>query len=256
MEEKAKSDLFRYLKYLVVFIMLAVVYSFIWGPWAAYEGSLYPTSTFSVSGEGKVVVEPTIAKVSLSLITEGVDPALVQENNATKMNSIIEYLKGEGIEEKDIKTTQFNLSPKYSSVSRFSSSYIDGYTLTQEVTVTIRDLESVGEIVAQANNLGVNRINSVSFDVTDEERAEFMAQAREEAFQDAKLKARSMSRSASVKLGDIVSFYENSYEPYHGRVLSSSIGYGGDFAETAVAPSIEPGSQEINVNVNVTYEIK
>ncbi|PIR04894.1 MAG: hypothetical protein COV57_02015 [Candidatus Liptonbacteria bacterium CG11_big_fil_rev_8_21_14_0_20_35_14] len=249
-----KENLFRYLKYFVVFIMLVAVYSFFWGPIASYEDSLYAVKTFTASGEGKVVVEPTIAKVGLSLITEGLNPAKVQADNAIKMNKVIEYLKSKGIEDKDIKTTQFNLNPKYSSVNRFNASYIDGYTLTQEVTVIISDLESVGEIVSTANSLGVNRINSVSFDVTDEEREQYMAEARAEAFEDARVKARSMASSAKVRLGSVISFYENSYSPYTKSV--DSYGYGGAESAISVAPSIEPGSQEINVNVNVTYKIK
>lgn len=249
--ENQKESLFRYIKYsLVIFVVLAVYCAF-WGPAAQYGESLYPARTISVAGEGQIVAQPDIANVIFAVVSEGSNPATVQENNSETMNKVLEFVKGQGVDEKDIKTSGYNLSPRYSYNQDTGRSYIYAYELNQTVTIKVRDLDKVGDIVGGLGRQGINQIQSVSFDIDDSN--ELLTQAREKAFKDAEEKAKSMATASGTRLGKIVNFSESGgYPPvYYSR--SEAYGLGG--ADSSV-PKIEPGSQEVTVQVNVTYQIK
>jgi hypothetical protein len=234
------------------FLMLVIIYSLFFGPAKKYGDSLMPIKTTSVSAEGKVTVSPDIAKLSFSVVSEGANPKLLAENNNKKMNAAIDFVKSQGIEEKDIKTTEYNLSPRYEYDEKTRTSYITGYTLTQTVLVKVRDLNKVAEVLGGLPALGINQISSISFDIDEPEK--YLGDARNQAFDKAKEKAEAMAEKNGVKLGRVINFYEYQSIPYYGQTKMAS-GMGG--AEAApVVPQIQPGSQEVTIQVSVTYEIK
>lgn len=219
-----------------------------WFNWRnAGAANIYQTVSFT--GEGKVSAAPDTARVNIGLLTEGKESIAVQNENTEKMNRVINYLKKEDIAAEDIKTAQYNLSPKYDYAKGRST--LVGYTLTQTVEVQIRDLEKVGAILDGVVENGANEINSVSLFVDKPE--ELKNKAREEAVKAAREKAALTSKSAGFRLGRLVGFNEGfAGEPpmfYKGLEM----GMGG---AAAPAPQIEPGTQEISVTVTLTYLIK
>jgi len=233
------------------FLTLAIIYSFFWGPVKKYSDSLMPVRTITVSAEGKVVVSPDIAKLSFSVVSEGANSKTLADNNIKQMNAAIDFIKSKGIDEKDIKTTQYDLSPRYNYDKNTGRSYIYGYTLTQTVLVKIRDLTEVAEVLAGLPPLGINQISSVSFDIDDPEK--FLTDARNQAFDKAKIKAENMAEKNNVSLGEVINFseYQGSVPVAYRNTLP--MGAGG---EVAALLQIQPGSQEVSIQVNVTYEIK
>jgi uncharacterized protein YggE len=217
----------------------------------------YATRTITVSAEGKTTVVPDIARVSFSVVTEGKDPKVIQEENTKKMNSAIEFVKGTGVEAKDIKTSNYNLYPRYDydpkPLSGSQTPYIIGYTVTQTVSLKIRDLEKVGEILGGLPEKGVNQIEQVSFDVDDPDA--YLNEAREEAFTKARAKAEAMAKMNGSRIRRVITFSEGGggypVPMYFKAEAMMDGGRGG-----AVAPSLEPGSQDVTVSVSVTYEIK
>jgi len=247
-----KEKLFNTLRWGVWVVAALAVYGVFWGPPAQYARSLPPTRTVVVSGTGKAVGIPDKATVNFSVVSTGSNPAKVQEQNTKTMNDIIAYLKEQGMEEKDIKTSGYNLSPKYSYNQETGKSDIYGYELNQTVTVTVRDLGKVGTVIGGLGQRGINQIGSLYFEV--ENKDELLAQAREEAFAKAKEKAKEMASAAGVRLGKVVYFSESGGGTppiYYGK--AAGYGMGGD---SVASPQIEAGSQEINVEVSVTYELK
>src|SRR4030042_6533168 len=103
-------------------------------------------NAISFSGEGKVFTKPDIALVTLSVVTEGKNVSDVQSRNTQKINSVIDFLKKFGVEEKDIKTTNYNLYPRY-SYEPVKIPQIIGYEISQSLEVKIRNLDKVGEIL-------------------------------------------------------------------------------------------------------------
>lgn len=217
-----------------------------------YGQSVFPARTISVSAEGKVVVIPDIAKLFFSVVSEGSDPAKIQEDNNKKINSAIEFVKKEGVDLKDIKTAGYNISPRYEYDEKKRTSFISGYTLTQTVSLKIRDFSKIGKIIGALPGLGINQIESLSFDIDDPDK--FLNEARKEAFEKARAKADVMAAQNGVKIRRVINFNEfgGGYPiPYFAK---AEVG-GGLGGAVSAPPVIEPGSQEVTAQVNVTYEI-
>jgi len=244
--------------FVLVFAGL-LTYSLFWGPLASakkyfesYAASLGPAKTFTVSAEGKVTVSPDIATFTFSVVTQGKDPKAIATDNNTAMNAAVESVKAKGVDAKDIKTIEYNLAPSYATDQKTGKTTISGYILTQTALVKVRNLDSVADIVGGLPDLGINQIGSISFSVDDPDKA--LADARAQAFVKAKAKAEVMAAENGVSMGNVVNFWESSSPvPYYSNV--KGLGMGGVAAE-AIAPSIQPGSQEVTVDVSVTYEIK
>ena len=240
----------------LTFIMVGMIYSAFWGPLRqlinAYSNSLYPTKTFSVSAEGKVIVSPDIAKFDFAVVSEGKNPETLGEVNNKAMNTAIDFVKSKGVEEKDIKTIQYNLVPIYEYEEKTKRTSISGYSLTQTILVKIRDLAKVAGIVGGLPELGINKIGSISFEVENQE--EFLAEARKQAFEKAKAKALEIASQNGISVGDIIGFWESGVQPYYG--YSDEIGGMGGGSVSSITPSIQSGTQEITVQVSISYEIK
>jgi len=238
-----------------------------WRYVGAYADSLQPGAyrSFSVSGEGKSVAIPDIATFNFGVITEGgKDIASLQTQNTDKTNKAIGYLKAQDVDEKDIKTSGYNVEPRYqySSCSYISSRSdtacppptIVGYTITQSVTVKVRDLDKAGDILAGVVNNGANNVSQLNFTLDDPESAK--TAARIEGFNKAMAKAKEIAKEGGFRLGRLVTVNigDNSSPVYYGMG-----GYAADsYAKTASVPSpiIEVGSQDVKVTVSLTYEIK
>ncbi|MFA6321888.1 MAG: SIMPL domain-containing protein [Candidatus Buchananbacteria bacterium] len=211
------------------------------------------TYTISIDGEGKINAVPDIAQISLGIETQKEKVADAQKENTDKMNKIIAQLKGAGIDAKDIQTANYNIYPRYDYSN--GQQVLRGYTVSQSVTIKIRNLDKIGSIISQAGTLGANQIGSLNFTIDEPEKLK--QQAREKALANAKEKAEALAKIAGVKLGKLVSFAEstqNSVVPvYRDYSMKSeaAVGVGG----AAPAPAVEVGSQDIVVDVMVTYEV-
>jgi len=231
------------LKITIIVGILVFSFSVIWFVYE-YTKSRPELRTFSVSGEGKEVVVPNIVEIRIGVISEGQDLTLLQKENSEKMNKIISFLKEKGIDEKDIQTENYSVTPKYDySKSPYK---IVGYAISQNLKVKVKDLSKIGEILSQAVSYGANNVSGPNFTVDDKEV--YVERAREKAIKNAKEKAEKIAKSAGFKLGKIVSITESSpFEPT--PVMLKEIG-------DSEIPQIQSGSQEIKVQVNIIFEIK
>lgn len=220
-----------------------------------FGDSLYPVRSMTVTAEGKTLVSPDIATTYFSVISRGVDPQKLAQANNQLINEAIDFVKSKGVGVNDIRTTAYDLQPTYEYDENRRTSFISGYTMTQTVTLKIRDLAKVGEILGGLPELGINHIGGVSFGVDEPEK--YLAEAREEALRRAQEKAAAMAKASGVKLGRILSV--NEYQPgpvYPYAYAAKSVeGMGGGVAPPA-SPTIEPGSEEVTVRVMVNYELR
>lgn len=240
----------------IVVLTLSLIYSLFWGPLKKYGDSLYYSRTFMVSAEGKVTVKPDIAKLSFSVVSEGADTAVIFKENNERINSAIKFVKSSGVEDKDIQTAQYNLYPKYSYNKQTGRSDIYGYSLTQTVNIKIRNFEKISDILRGLPEIGINQMGSVQFSIDDNEK--YLAEARDIAFKKAHDKAKEMAEKNGVRLGKIINFSEYQSTPYP-NYYGASAGMGGGvdmIAKTIPSPTIEPGSEEVSIQVNVNYQIK
>jgi hypothetical protein len=206
--------------------------------------------TISVSGEGKVTSKPDMGVITLAVVAQGKTVKAVTQDGNTRMTAITDAVKKFGIDPKDLVTSSYNLYPRYAYPDN-SAAVITGYELNQGLTVKVRKLEDVDDVLDGAITAGANQVGQLSFEI-DEDSA-LMKEARGKAFADAKKKADEMTAAAGVRLGRVVTFSEGGgYNPppvYYDMMAGAK-------AESSMAPSIEPGSQELNVTVSVTYEIE
>lgn len=217
----------------------------------------------TIEGNAEIFAVPDIATFNFS-VTETEEDATIAQNKASeKVNAAMEYLKGEGIEEKDIKTSSYNSYPKYEWIQiqciqapcEPGRQELVGYEVRQTITVKVRDTEKTGSLIAGIGDLGIKTISGVNFTVDDTDALE--AEARAAAIADAKEKAKAMSKELGIRLDDIVSFNEDSNNsPYDGygimEARSMEIGgMGGGIS----APSIPTGENKITSRVFVTFEI-
>lgn len=217
----------------------------------AFIGVPIERNTVSVSGEGKVVAIPDIAAIDLGTTIERPEVAAAQKENTRVMNELLAKLAESGVDKKDIQTTSYNVFPSYNWTD--GKQTLRGYTVSQNVHVKIRDLDKVGDIIGQAGSLGANQIGGIQFTVDDPDKLK--DEARAKAIVAAKAKAAQLGEVAGVKLVRVVSFSESSggNPPPPIFYAKDMLGIGG---AAAPAPSVEAGSTEITVDVNMTYEIE
>jgi len=203
----------------------------------------------TVSGQGKVYAKPDIALVSLGVETTGLTTADVISKNTEKMNAVVQAVKDAGVEEKDIQTTNYNLAPLY-NWTEGAGRIFQGYTLTQNLQVKIRDFTKVGKILQDAVAKGANLTSNLQFTIENPEQ--FKQEARAKAIEQAKQNAQNLASSSGINLGKLVNVYENYAYPMYET--SKAVGLGG--AGMAPSPTIEPGQSEISITVNLTYRVR
>lgn len=260
--EKAK-------KYLYIAIIVVL---FIFGYAAmsyvnSYSKSIQPSSfrSFSVNGEGKITAIPDVAQFTFNVITEGGNNITdLQKENTDKVNKIISFIKSNKVEDKDIKTQNYNIEPRYQSYSCPPKILVNGkvepcpppeiigYTINQSVLVKIRNFSKIGDIMSGVVQNGSNFVSQLSFNIDDPSLIQ--DKAREEAIIKAKARAELIAKTGGFKVGKLLSIEESSYPT---PIYSYGISGGMEKSLTAPAsPQIEPGSQEIKVNVILRYEIQ
>lgn len=243
-------------KIIALVVLILIVLKGFGGP-RSWEGRDSSFSTISVAGQGEVVVKPDIATISFGVTVENLDVSKAQTEAATKMNNVLDFLKKNGVEDKDIKTTNYSVYPRYDYVQTKVYPYngkqiLAGYTVSQNVEVKIRDISKAGTLLAGVGEYGVTDVSGLNFGV--DKIDEVQNQARNEAIKNARAEAEVLAKALGVKLVRIVSFSENGNYPvpYYSMSKGMAEGMGGD----VVAPNLEPGENKVTSSVTVTYEIR
>jgi len=165
-----------------------------------------------VTGEGSVSVAPDYAQIRSGVTTSAKTVKEASDTNAKAMTAITAALLDSGIAQKDIRTSQFSIEPDYTSASPPSGPKLSGYRVSNQVNVTIRQIEKIGEILDRLVKAGATDAGNVEFLVSDPAKA--LDQAREAAVADARHKAELYARAAGVNLGRVEWISESAgYEP-------------------------------------------
>lgn len=208
--------------------------------------------TLSVSGSGQANLAPDIAYIYVGVHTEKPTAAEGVAENTTQTQTVIKAIKDFGIDEKDIRTTNFSIYPQDKiDPQTGTSTGQKTYVVDNTVFVTVRKLDQLGDLLDTVVGAGANTVNSVQFDVAD--KANALKQARADAVKDAEAQAKSLAEAAGLSLGDIqaIGFVDN-------QPIFEGKGGGGFAAADAAAAAvpIQPGQLTFTVNVNITYALK
>ena len=209
------------------------------------------TNTVSFTGEGKVTAKPDIATISASILTQAVDSKTAQDSNSVKSNAVDSFLKKQDIDEKDIKTSGYNVTPQYKYPSYGGQATITGYQVTQSYEIKVRDLNKVSTILSGLVTAGANQVNNLGLTIENPDAVQ--AEARQLAIDNAKKKAEELEDQVGITLGKIVNFTEGSggYPVPMYDLKSSGVGMGG-----GSEPTISIGENDVVVSITITYQIK
>lgn len=203
----------------------------------------------TVRGTGEARAVADVAEISLGVTTGRMPTAEAAVEALTdKFSQVAAALKELGIEDKDIKTTNLSTQPVYNY--RDGRQAIEGYESTENVTVTIRQPDRIGEIVTRVTAEGVNQTGNVTFKIDDPANLE--SEARKEAIDDARKNAEELAAALGVKLGKVKGFevLEDGGMPIPFRAEMMAVDDGGG------ALPVPAGEEKITANVQVTYELE
>jgi len=245
----------KIIKIIILIIIVIFVGKMICGD-RYYDRNNIQKDTIVVSGKGELAVKPDIATVSFSVMEENMDVSKASDAVNTKIAKIVESLKSNGVDEKDIKTTGYNIYPRYDYTSVQTYPYngkqvLAGYDVTQSISIKIRDLTKAGKIVSDLGTLGVTDMSGLNF--TEDKYDDLVLQARDQAIADARVQATKLAKALGVRLVKIVSYSEGgNYPVYYSKAVSMDSA-GSVRSSEAVLPT---GENKITSNISITYEIK
>jgi len=204
----------------------------------------------TVEGTGSVTVKPDRATVTASVETKAATVTEAQSKNADTMNTLSEKFKTLGISADDLQTTNYSVyeNQTWDPITQKYNS--EGWIVSQSLEITVRALDLLPQVLTTAGENGATNIYGPQ--LTVDNREQYLDQARSEAIAEAKAKAQSIADSLGVKLVAIVNYSEwsdNGVYPMYAEAYAVD-GRGG-----APAPTIESGSEKVNLTVSVTYKL-
>jgi uncharacterized protein YggE len=219
-------------------------------PTLAVDPAASPDHTISVTGTGRVTLAPDVADLRLGVSISRPTVKAARADAANAMTAVIAALKKLGIADADIQTSGINLQPQY-DYSNNTTPRVTGYTFSNGVAVTVRKLELLGDAIDGSLAAGATSLDSVSFRVDDETKAE--AQARTAAMADAKAKADALAGAARVNITGVASIAETvtpiPYPVYYGMAAGAAA------PDKAVSTPVQAGTNDVSVTVSVVYLI-
>jgi len=206
----------------------------------------------TVEGTGKVQAVPDVATLSVEVSQEGEDLDPVMARVRREMGKILDVVKAQGIEDKDVQTEIFNVRPKLEYDKRANPRRV-GYAVTNRVSVKVRDLKKVGKVLTAVTAGGATSVNGPDFDVDNPQT--YQRKALTLAFEDARSKAAALADAAGVHLGQIVSMTPGAVGvPMHPRpFMMRSMAMP---ADAAAQEPISAGEQTLSATVTVVYALQ
>ncbi|MDP9590829.1 SIMPL domain-containing protein [Shinella sumterensis] len=221
--------------------------------WAQDAAAKPREATIIVTGEGSAEVAPDMAVVDLGVVKDAKTAREALDANNKAMAEILAALKEAGIEERDVQTSGFMINPQYqypqSSTGENPPPVLIGFQVTNTVTLRVRDLSKLGEIVDKTVTLGANQGSGIRF-VNDKPEATVSA-ARKKAVENAVAKAKELTEAAGVGLGRVIEISETSYR---AEAMPIARTMAKDFAAAGAVP-IAAGENSYSVTVNVTFAL-
>lgn len=226
-------------------------------------------TSISVTGDGEAYAIPDIAEISFSITDEAKTAPEARKLVDDKMKTIHAFLKESKVEDKDIKTTAYNLNPKYewkktgayvpcllgyNCPPQEGKQVLVGYEVTQSVNVRIHKIDDAGLVLGGLSDKGASYVSGLTFTVDDEDVVK--ESARKEAIEKAQAKAKKLAAQLGVSIVRITSFNEGSNYPVYSydrggmdmKAMSADI--------APAAANIPAGENKYTSTVTITYEVR
>ena len=223
---------------LAALVVLASAAAFLWPAGAGAVDNGDTATGVTVQGSASVTVKPDRADLSFGVTEQARSARAALAANAGEMKRVIASLGAAGAE--DIRTQSVSLSPQYGS-----SNAVTGYVAENSVSVTVKDVARAGAVIDAAVGAGANQVSGPSLSSSD--ASELYRRALKAAVEDARARARALADAAGVTLGRVTQVVEGGSAPQPLEISAK--------AEAADATPIEPGVQQIEADVTVTFAL-
>ena len=220
---------------------------------ASAAGKKTDAGEVTVSASGSVKLTPDKASITFGVSTQEKTADAAQKKNSEDVDRVISVLTGRGIEEKSIRTSNYNMYPQY-DYSGTGEQKIIGYIVSTSLTIQDQDISEVGKLISDCVAAGINNVDNISFLCSGYDDA--YSEALTRAVEAARKKAEVLAGAAEKTLGDpvvITEGYQNTSARY---AKSANIALDAVAESAAMGPALMPGETEITANVTVSYEMK
>jgi uncharacterized protein len=213
----------------------------------AQELKSAPEARIIVIGEGSVSVAPDYARITSGVTTRAKTAKEAADANSKLIAALTTALLSSGIEQKDIQTSRFSVAPVYTSPAPNTEQRLTGFSVSNQVAVTVRQIDKVGDLLDRLITAGATDAGNVEFLHSDSSKA--LDRAREAAMADARRKAELYARAAGLSLGGVAWITEDaSYSPPMPKVAMAR-------AAAPVSVPISAGEDTLQVRITVGYDI-
>lgn len=237
------------------------------GGTAAYASDVVNKRSISVSGTYTVKVAPDIAYIDIAVRTFNVDAIKAQDENKNKMNRVMDQLKKLGIQEKDIRTVDYRIQPRYEwtnieiknnqgTIESKREQILVGYEVINNIKVTVNDLQKIGTILDLTVKEGINEANNITFDLSEATKTAKYLEALKGAVKNGEEKAKTIAGLYGISLSvpSVINESEAYFpSPIRYTGLEKASGGGVAYNEGSSTP-ISGGEMEIRANVSIIYE--
>lgn len=240
----------KFTHFLPTAVVIAVLFSTTSLPLLAEEVPIESRPTITVSGQGEAQQVPDTAYVSVGVQTQAPQAGEAMRENNRAMEQLLKTFKQRNIQDRDIQTTNFSISPQYQRDRPRANEPIEpkivGYRVSNQVRVKVRDLDILGQLLDEVVVSGANSISGISFDVAEPQRAE--DEARQAAVQDAARRAKLFAEAVGGKVGKPLQISEVGFRPSPRPQMMRAMA-----AESSVP--IARGEQQLTASVTIVYEL-
>ena len=209
---------------------------------ASSDGTL-----LSVSAQAEASRVPDVASLSTGVVTQAADANAALSANAAQMNKVMAAIKAAGIAEKDIQTSGISINPQYKYTDNQPPT-ITGYQASNTVSIKVREIGKLGEVLDALVASGANQVNGPSFEIDQPEAA--YDEARQAALKKAQARAEMYAKSLGLRVRRIVSISEGGgFRPPMPMMKAMAMD-----ARAESAP-VAPGETTLSANLDVVFEL-
>ncbi|HZR98356.1 MAG TPA: SIMPL domain-containing protein [Chloroflexota bacterium] len=215
-------------------------------PGAAAQGDVTSDHTITVNGEGEASAAPDVAYVTVGVQTQNASAAAAVAENSRRMSAVLDAMRGRGLGSRDLQTSGLNVSPQFDREQQ-----VTGYQATNNVTITVHEVDRAGELLDAALAAGANRIGGLRFGISD--TAALHEQALADAMRVARGRADALAGAMGLRIVGVVSVTETSVAVPQPR---AAVAYAASAPGPGAAPPVESGELQVRTQVRAAFRFE
>lgn len=209
-----------------------------------------PDSTLvSISARAEASRVPDVATLSAGVVTQATQAEAAMRDNARQMNQVMSAIRAAGVAEKDIRTSGIDVNPQYRRTQDDQPPTITGYQASNTVSLKVRDIARLGDVLDALVASGANQINGPSFEI-DQPDAVY-DEARRAALEKARARAAMYAEALGLRVRRIVSISEGGgTAPPMPMMAMRAAAY-----DSAGSTPVAPGETTLSAELAVVFEL-